>query len=251
MAKNWIVLYGRNSIYERLKTDPSSIRKIFLKESSKIPRIEDLAKARNVPVERIPAEKLESMRPARDIQGILARVDKFKYKDFNEFFNFPQGKELTLIFLDRISDPHNLGVIIRTAACFGGFGIVIATHGACDVNETVLHVASGGENYVPISLAKSIKGAITEAKRHGYKIMGTVVTDDSKDLNKISLSFPLAIVLGSEGKGIIPEIKRDLDIKARIPMHGAKLSFNVNMACGILCYETAKQRSIFHEKETQ
>jgi 23S rRNA (guanosine2251-2'-O)-methyltransferase len=131
---------------------------------------------------------------------------------------------------------------MRTAACFGGFALVIPTGGSCEVNETVLHVASGGENYIKISRVSDLTGAVIKAKGAGYAVMGTLVGEEADDIYKVSLSFPLAFVLGSEGKGIRPDVKKHLDIKARIPMEGASLSFNVNMACAIFCYEVCKQR---------
>jgi len=236
------MLYGRNSIFERLKTNPRSIKKIFLQDNFNVPHIEKLIKENSVPSERLPRQRLERIKHTKDLQGIVASVDKFQYVPFDDLVNSSKDKQLTLLFLDRINDPHNLGVIIRTAACFGRLAVIIPKFGACEVNETVQHVASGGENYVPISMVTNLADVIIDAKARGYWIMGTVIADDSKDINKVDLSFPLGIVLGSEGKGIRHGLQKHLDIKVRIPMNGAKLSFNVNIACAILCHEISKQR---------
>ena len=182
------------------------------------------------------------MRPEKDLQGIVARVNKFEYQDFGSLVKMPEDKRLNLIFLDRLFDPHNLGVIMRTAACFGGFGIVIPGHNACEVTEAVLHVASGGENYVPVSMVANLTGAIIKAKDNGYWIMGGTVADDAQSLHEISIPFPLGLVMGSEGEGIRYGIEKHIDIKARIPMHGAELSFNVAMASAIFCYEISRQK---------
>lgn len=237
-----MLLYGKNSVLERLKRNPASIGKISLQDNFALSSIEELIKANNIPVERLPSRELARIKPAKDLQGIVARVDRFEYTAFDDLLSRPQDRRLTLIFLDRINDPHNLGVIIRTVACFGETALVVPKFKACEVNETVLHVASGGENYVPVALVSNLSNAIIKAKGRGYWIMGAVLESEAEDINKISLPSPLALVLGSEGEGIRYGIQKHLDIKARIPMKGAKLSFNVNMACAIFCHEISKQK---------
>lgn len=241
MAKNYMLLYGRNPVLERLRANPQSIRKVFLAEKFSEPELLKLIEKHGVEIERLPADELAKKRPAKDLQGIFARVDKFRYVEFEDVLERAQGEKPTLIFLDRVNDPHNLGVIIRTTACFGGFAVVIPEFEACEVNETVLHVASGGENYTPVSRVTNISKAIVRAQEAGYWVVGAVVDGDAADINETSLPFPLGIVLGSEGWGIRPGISKHLDLRARIPMKGASLSLNVNIACAIFCYEVWKQ----------
>ena len=237
-----MLLYGRNSVLERLRANPKSIKNIYLQEGFDVAHIEEMIKVNNVPVERLPANHLSQLKPTKDLQGIVAEIRVFEYMSFNNLLEHAKKRNLTIIFLDRINDPHNLGVIIRTVACFGGMALVIPEFKACSVNETVLHVASGGENYVPVANISNIPTAVIKAKKEGYWIAGAVLDDDAQDVNEISFPFPLGLVLGSEGGGIRHGVKKHLDIKVRIPMEGAKLSFNVNMACGILCHEICKQR---------
>lgn len=237
-----ITLYGKNSVFERLKANPGSIKKVFLQESFNAPQIEKLINESNISVERLSQKQLAGIKRTRDFQGIIAEAESFRYAPFDGLLSFNSGGRTTVVFLDRIFDPHNLGSIIRTLACFGGFSVVIPRFNACEVNETVLHVASGGENYVPISMVTNLSKAIIKAKESGYWIIGAVVSDDADDINKINLPFPVGIVFGSEGEGVRYGVEKHLDIKARIPMEGAKLSFNVTMACAIFCHEIAKQR---------
>jgi 23S rRNA (guanosine2251-2'-O)-methyltransferase len=243
-VKNSMLLYGKNSVLERLKTDPKSIRKIFLRHNFAAPYIEELIKVNNTPLERLSLSQLTRIKRAETLQGIVARVDRFNYASFEGLLNRPRNKQLTLIFLDRVYDPQNLGAIIRTAACFGGFAIVIPKFKACGINETVLHVASGGENYVSVSMVSNLTNALIAAKKSGHWIMGAVLDNHAKEINTVSLPFPLGLVLGSEGEGIHYGVGKHLDIKVRIPMKGAKLSFNVTCACAILCYEISKQRTV-------
>ncbi|MCK5306724.1 MAG: 23S rRNA (guanosine(2251)-2'-O)-methyltransferase RlmB [Candidatus Omnitrophica bacterium] len=242
MAKNQIVLYGRNSVFERLKVNPKSIRKIFLQDNLKVPSIEKLIRQNNLPSERLSIRGLEKIKHAKDLQGIIAKVDGFQYTLFEDLLGRKREEDTTIIFLDRISDPQNLGVITRIAACFGRMALVIPEHKACGVNETVLHVASGGENYISVSIVANMANALTAAKEAGYWIAGTVVSDGAEEISKVSLPFPVGLVMGSEGEGIRQGLLKHLDIKVRIPMEGAKLSFNVSMACAIFCYEISKRR---------
>jgi len=234
-------LYGKNPVLERLKANPQSIRKIFLQDNFKDPGVEKVIKTAMVPVNRVSENELLRIKRADRLQGIVAEADEFHYSPFENLLRLPEDKRPTFIFLDSINDPHNLGSIMRIAACFGGFAIVIPQHASCEVNETVLHVASGGENYVPVSLVTNLVTTLLQAKKAGYWAVGTVV-EGGEDINKVSLPFPLCLVLGSEGSGIRYGLQKHLDMKITLPMKGAQLSFNVAMSCAIFAYEIAKQR---------
>jgi len=234
-------LYGKNSVHERLKARPESIHRIYVLENFRNPEIKGLIGSLQIPVSRVSERDLLRIKNADRLQGIVAEVDKFRYTPFDELLNLPAKERLSFIFLDSLNDPHNLGTIIRTAACLSGFAVVIPEHGSCEVNDTVIHVASGGENYVPVSRVTNLTTTLIEAKKAGYWAAGTV-TEGGEDINKVSLPFPLCLVLGSEGKGIRHGLQKHLDLKITLPMRGAQLSFNVAMACAIFCHEIAKQR---------
>jgi len=242
MAKNYIYLYGKNSISERIKANPGSVRSIYFREGLSLPSMEKAIAQQKIPYERIPADSLEKMRPQKDLQGVVAKVDRFKYTPCDDLIADALQSDRTLLFLDRVVDPHNLGVIIRLSACFGGFSLIIPSREAAQVNETVLHVASGGENYVPIAIVNNLVPAIDDAKKLGFWIAGAVADEEGEDIAEVSLPFPLGVVLGSEGAGIRKGLQKRLDIQARIPMRGAQLSFNVSMACGIFCHEITKRK---------
>ncbi len=230
-------LYGKNSVYERLKARPESIKKIFIQEGFNAPHIMNLIESKGIPSVKVNEKYLSRLIHADRLQGIVAEVNKFAYTPFKGLLD----SSLSLIFLDSINDPHNLGSILRITACFGNFGVVIPEHGACKVNETVIHVASGGENFVPVSIVTNLSRALMEAKKAGYWTIGAVV-EGGEDINRVSLPFPLCLVLGSEGKGLRYGILKQLDLRVNVPMPGAQLSFNVAMTCAIFCYEIARQR---------
>ena len=233
-------LYGKNSVFERLKTNPQSIEKIFLEENFSTPHIEELIKASKVITKRVSKRELYKLKNADSLQGIVATVARFEYADLEDLLNSPKDEQSSLIFLDRVFDPQNLGAIIRTAACFGKFAVVIPKHKACEVTEAVLHVASGGENYTPVVMVSNLTNALLLAKKKGWWVAGAV-TQGGEDISSVSLPFPLCFVLGSEGKGIRYGVDKYLDIKTHIPMQGAPLSFNVAISCAIFCHQIRKQ----------
>lgn len=242
MAKNYMYLYGRNSVIERINSRPDSVRKIYIRDGLSLPDIEKETNQKKISCERLSAEALDKMRPQKDLQGVVAKVDLFEYVSGDDIVNDALEDERTLLFLDRVNDPHNLGVIIRLSACFGGFSLIIPSREACQVNETVLHVASGGENYVPMATVNNLAPVIDQAKQLGFWIVGAEVDGGAEDVSQLSFPFPLGVVLGSEGGGIRKGLQKRIDIRASIPMYGAALSFNVSMACAIFCHEITKQR---------
>jgi len=200
----------------------------------------ELIKSNKIPFKRVSEKDLLRIKRADRLQGIVAEVNKYQYTPFEKLLKTTNYRP-TFIFLDGLNDPHNLGSIMRIAACFGGFAIVIPAHGSVEVNETAIHVASGGENYVPVSIVTNLSTALIKAKKAGYWAIGTVV-EGGENINKVSLPFPLVLILGSEGKGVRYGIQKHLDMKITLPMKGAQLSFNVAMACAIFCHEIVKQR---------
>jgi len=235
-------LYGKNSVYERLKANPKSIKKIFLQDDFSFAEAEKLIKENNIPAKRVSQKELRRIKRADSLQGVVAQVEEFKYTDFDELLNNAEEKNFSFIFLDRIFDPQNLGAIIRTTACLGGFGVVLPKHKACQVTETVLRVSCGGENYTPVSLVSNLTNALLKAKKCGFWAVGSAV-EEGKDIGEIELPFPLCFILGSEGSGVRYGLGKHIDIKVNIPMKGAALSFNVAAAAAIFCYAISQARA--------
>lgn len=234
-----MLIYGRNSIVERLKANPASIKKIYLKEGIDEPELIGMIKSKNVSYEFISGKG--QFRETERRQWIFAKIEDFEYASLEELLRLPDKKRPSLIMLDRVTDPQNLGAIIRIAACLGGFAIVIPERESCEINDTVLNIASGGENYIPICKVNNLSNALMRAKKENYWLVGAVA-EGGEDINKVSLPFPVCLVLGSEGRGIRHGVLKQLEIKVSLPMKGAALSFNVAMAAAIFCYEIARQR---------
>lgn len=238
---NSMFLYGRNSVLERLKSDPKSVKKVLFRAETEDRAVMDIVRSKKIPVRRVSEKEAFKFRGSERTQGIMAEVDKFEYASFKGLLERPKEERLSFIFLDGVTDPQNLGAVLRIGACFGGFAVVIAEHRSCEVNETVLNVASGGENYVPVCKVTNISNALIHAKSSGYWLAGATV-EGGEDIRKASLPFPICLVLGSEGKGLHYGVEKHLELKLTLPMGGAPLSFNVACACAIFCYEITRQR---------
>ncbi len=229
-------LYGKNPVLERIRSNPGSIRELYLQKQKDLSGIVREAKKTGLTFESV--DKNELLRLGGDVhsQGVIAKVDDFVYAPFSLVLSECAKSKTVPVFLDRVTDPQNLGSIIRSLACFGGFSIVIPEHEAADVNETVLRVANGGENYIKIAMVTNTVGAVKRAKEEGIEIVGAI-TEGGTDMLKADFKFPLALVIGSEGKGLRPGVRKYLDRGISLPMRGADLSFNVAIATSLFCYE--------------
>ena len=236
-------IYGRNSVSERLKADARSVKSLLLDKDQELREFERLAKSKGITVRYFNGREFEKISRNIRAQGVIAEVEDFKYSDLEEVLSQHTERPPGILFLDNLNDPQNLGNILRTAACFGRFVIVLPKHDSVEITEAVLRIASGAENYVPIVQATNLSAVISYAKKQGYWIAGAVV-EGGEPLGRARLSFPLGVVIGSEAKGIRQGLLKQLDFSFSIPMRGARLSFNVATAAAIFCYEASRQRGL-------
>lgn len=241
-------LYGKNPVIERLRANPQSVEKIYVEDGiSGSGAVRKKAKQYNIPVMTVNASKMMKMARNKNTQGIMGVVKDFDYEVYDDLLDNALKNRRCPVFLDNITDPQNLGAIIRSVACLGKFAIVLPTHQSVSVTETVLRIASGGENYVPVAKVGNINKALKKAKDKGFWIIGAVV-DGGTPLEEAGLPLPNALVVGSEYKGIREVILKNIDVKVTIPMSVNTLSFNAAHATSILCYEITRQK-IVHKKE--
>ncbi|MEI8011197.1 MAG: 23S rRNA (guanosine(2251)-2'-O)-methyltransferase RlmB [Candidatus Omnitrophota bacterium] len=235
-------IYGKNPVLERIKADPKSIRHIFI-ETGHAERayIAQKAKKHGIPVSMVPATKMLKLGRSHNTQGLLIEVADFAYADYDDLLEEMFAAGDTPLFLDGITDPQNFGAILRTAACLGGFAIIIPVHGAVEVTDTVTRVACGGENYVKIAKVNNLNNAIEKARAKGYWIAGSVVKD-GEDVAAAKFAFPVGLVVGSEGKGIRDITLSRIDMKLTVPMAHPRLSLNAAHAAALFCYEIKKQK---------
>jgi tRNA G18 (ribose-2'-O)-methylase SpoU len=151
--------------------------------------------------------------------------------------------EFIILILDQITDPHNLGAIVRSAVCLGADGIVIPRHNTAEVNHTVMKTSSGAVNYISIAKETNLTNAILFLKNNGYWIAGTDL-QTNKIIYETDFKIPLALIIGSEGSGMRDNLKKQCDILVRIPMAGKIGSLNASVSAGIVLYEIFRQKNI-------
>ncbi|MBI3333710.1 MAG: RNA methyltransferase [Candidatus Omnitrophica bacterium] len=233
-------LYGKRPVLERLRAAPESIRALYLDKETDAAEIVRAAKGASCRFLSVSKSDLARRAGQVHAQGVLAEVEEFRYTPLEDLLRKPEPRP-SLFLLDRVTDPQNLGAILRTAACLGGIGLILPRHDSAEVNETVLRVACGGENYVPTALVTNLAAAAQAAKEAGYWIAGAV-SDGGEPIDQARWPWPLAVVLGCEGTGIRPGLKKHLELTLTLPMPGAALSFNVATAAALIAYEITRRR---------
>lgn len=239
-------VYGKNPVLERLKTDPKSIQKLYVQEGHPDSAyFHKKAKKWGIPVHALPRAKMNKMSRNLNAQGVMAEIGEFVYIDYIDLLETAVLKKMCLVFLDSLTDPQNLGGILRSLACLGGFAVVLPTHDSVSVTESVLRVACGGDNFVPVARVTNLGKALKEAKDAGFFIVGAVVSSEGENVMRVKFQFPLGLVIGSEQKGIRPIVQKYLDQMVTLPMAQSRLSLNAAHAAVIFGYEITKQKMGF------
>lgn len=220
-----------------------SLDKVFVQKDSRHPKIQqilDLLKGQQVTVNQVPIEKLDRLVRSNH-QGIVAYTSPVPFVSLEDLVeNAEQGTPLFLI-LDQISDVRNFGAIVRSAECTGVDGIIIQKKGGAPVSGDAVKTSAGALFKVPICKVDHIKDAIYFMQASGIQLVAATEKGDSSPYD-LDLTQPLALIMGSEGKGINPSVLKLVDHKAALPMKGSINSLNVSVACGALLYEVVRQR---------
>ncbi|MDR1952076.1 MAG: 23S rRNA (guanosine(2251)-2'-O)-methyltransferase RlmB [Elusimicrobiota bacterium] len=236
------VVYGRNPVLELLKSDKRTINKITISKTavgSVISEILKLARDRAIAIHYVPSQKLDKISPYS--QGIAAEVSAMEYIEIDSLIKMSKENPKPLIvLLDCISDPRNLGAIIRNCAAFGADGIIIPKWRASGVNETASKTSAGAIEYVSISRVSNLNNAIDLLKKEGFWIAGAET--GGQNLTTLDLPFPLAVIIGSEGEGLRKIVKENCDYIISIPQKNEISSLNASCAAAIILYEISKHR---------
>jgi len=247
-VKEWI--YGLNPILEAMRAG-RNIDVIFLSSGKRrLPHVLEITKEaqkRNISLGEKDIQFFHANFP-KGHQGIAARVSPKTYISLDELLKIPsKNYELPLfIILDLIEDPRNLGAILRVADAAGAHGVIIQSHRSVSLSADVAKSSAGAVEYVPVSLVTNIKHAINTLKEHGITIVGAEAEAD-KAVWDFDLRVPLALVIGSEGKGLRKTVKESCDLLASLPMRGNVNSLNVSVTVGILAFEILRQRIHINE----
>ena len=191
----------------------------------------------------VPVEKLDRLSKNSNHQGAVAQISPVEFHDLETLIEqtIASGATPLFLLLDQLSDVRNFGAIIRTAECTGVHAIIIQKNGSAPVNAETIKTSAGAAFKIPICKVDHIKDALFLLQASDIKTVAA--TEKTEDVvYDIELNQPIAIVMGSEHRGINPSILKMVDYKAKLPLLGEIASLNVSVACGALLYETVRQR---------
>lgn len=200
------------------------------------------ARTANLPVQFVPAEKLNRMTESNH-QGVVAVVSPIVFYDFMELLQRLVDEEKTpfVLMLDHITDVRNLGAIVRTAECAGVDAVVVPDHGSAQVNEDAIKTSSGALLRMPMCRESNLKTAVNVAKQYGLQVCAAT-EKGATDYLEVDFTQPTLLVMGAEDSGISPELLRMADVRAKLPIHGEVQSLNVSVAAAVFMYEMLRQR---------
>lgn len=239
------IIEGRNPIIEALKNN-RPIEKIMVNKASKegsIKKILAMAKENKVIIQEVDRHKLDEMSESHAHQGVIAITSDYRYYDLDEILEIPKekGEDPFFILLDGITDPHNLGSIIRTADAVGAHAVIIPKRRSVQITPIVAKASAGAVEYLPVCKVTNIVNTIKILKENGLWI--AAVDMDGQTFYQQNLGGPLGLVVGSEGEGISRLVKQNCDFTVSMPMSGNVTSLNASVAGGILLYEVYRQRN--------
>ena len=239
-------IIGRNPVLEAIRSG-RSIDKILVKkgkyEGSIVPIIKK-AKDAGIIIQETDKAKLDAVADGGNHQGVIAYVSAYEYSTVKDILDAAKEKSEPpfVIICDRITDPHNLGAILRSANCVGAHGVIIPKRNSVGLNSIVAKTSAGAIEYTPVAKVTNIASTIDELKKEGLWIAAADM--DGEEMYKIDLKGALGLVIGSEGEGVGRLVKEKCDFIASIPMSGEISSLNASVAAGVLMYEAHRQRTL-------
>ena len=237
---------GRQAVRELLLAGRRRVHEVWIAsdgERGPLADIEAIAADERVTVKRVSAGKLAAAARSEAPQGVLARCAPLPEVELDALCAARKGKRPPfLVALDGVTDPGNLGAVLRSAECAGATGAVLPRHRAAHITPTVAKAAAGAIEHVPIAVVPGLPAALARAKQLGLWVVG-LDASGSQRIDEVELaSEPIVLVLGAEGRGLSPLVRRRCDVVAAIPLRGRLNSLNVAAAAAIATYEIAKRR---------
>ena len=232
-----MIIYGKNPIKEAIFKE-RKIYRLYLDNKFKDRQFLDFLSQREIDVIKVSKDKLNELSDNAIHQGVVADVLDYQYYDLEKVYQ--QNKTNRFIILDEITDPHNLGAILRTAEAAGIDAIIVSKRQQAPLNATVAKVSSGAIEHVPVVAVSNLNNTILKLKKMNFIIVGT---DGSAEVSyqEMPKEQNIAVILGSEGSGIRPLVKSNCDLLVKIPMYGKINSLNVSVAGALLMYEMIKK----------
>lgn len=238
-------LEGRNALQEALKSG-RTVDKVFIAAGETdrgLQRLAAEAKEAGAVVVPVDRRKLDAMSFTRAHQGVIALVAAHVYYSIDDILEeaASRGEAPLIVICDELSDPHNLGAILRSAECAGAHGVIIPKRRSVGLTATVAKASAGAIEYMKVARVTNINSAIAELKERGVWVFGTAA-EGSIPMYQANLTVPAAIVIGNEGDGMSQLVRKNCDVMLNIPMKGHISSLNASAAASILLYEALRQR---------
>ena len=238
-------LEGRNALTEALRSG-RTIDKVFIASGETdraLQRLAAQAKEAGAVVVPVDRRKLDAMSTTHAHQGVIALAAAREYATLDDLLENAAGKGEAplLVICDELTDPHNLGAILRSAECVGAHGVIIPKRRSVGLTATVAKASAGAVEYMPVARVTNINAAIADLKEKGVWIFGTAA-EGSIPMYQADLTIPVAIVIGNEGSGMSPLVRKNCDVTVHIPMKGNISSLNASCAASVLLYEALRQR---------
>lgn len=234
-------VYGKNVVKQLIK-DHKKIYEVIKIQGLQDKEMDQLLHSSKIQIKELSRKHMDAMFKGDVHQGIAAKIDDYKTYDIEDILHdIPEGKTPLLVMLDGLEDPHNLGAILRTADAVGVDGIIIAKNRSVKLTPTVAKVSTGAIDTVKVSVVTNLSQTLKQLKDKGFWIAGADM-EKSIDYRHGDYTSPLVLVIGSEGFGISPLVKKQCDFIVRLPMEGTISSLNASVACGILLYQIYQQR---------
>lgn len=242
---------GRQAVRELLTAGRRRVREVFIAqgvdESEAIGDIIDLCSKQGILVRNVGRSRIDQMAKSEAPQGVLAIAAEIPEVDLSELCETQDGIKPFLLAFDGVTDPHNLGSLIRTGECAGVTGVVLPKHRAVHVTPTVTKASAGAIEHVPMAVVTGLPSALQECKEAGVWTVG-LDPDGDTDITELAVADqPIILVFGAEGAGLSRLTKQRCDVLARIPQYGSVASLNVAAAGAIACFEIARRRAITPE----
>ena len=240
------LIYGRHPVLTALENERSINRLWITTRLRYDPRFHHLilqAKDNGAVIDEVEPMRLDQITGRANHQGIAAQIAPYAYIELEDLIT--KAKSVTdpvIVVADGITDPHNLGAIIRTAEAIGAHGLVIPQRRAAGITSTVVKVAAGALETFPVSRVVNLGRALEQLKEEGFWIYGTAVTG-SEPLQNVKFSGPVVLVVGGEGEGLGMLTQRSCDVLVSIPLQGKTPSLNASVATGMALYEIYRQKS--------
>ncbi len=241
------LVYGLHSVLEAIHLG-KELEKVFIRKSLNNERSKELIsllRERDIPLQFVPNEKLQKI-SSKNHQGVIGLVSMIEYGRLELIIPdlFEKGETPFILILDEITDVRNLGAIARTAECSGVHALVLPAKGSAQINADAIKTSSGALHKLPVCRTPELLDSLNFLKNSGLKIVAGTEKGEGLYFDS-DLTGPIALVIGSEDKGVSNKILSITDQMVRIPQLGKIKSLNVSVAAGVLCYEVVRQRQLF------